>query len=318
MKILLVAEGEELKELKEELKNNKVINANKVDFIDLQGERSLDIYTKIKNKIKQDSFNTLAINIHHLHIKNDISLFYELLLEKVNILDFADLYEEVFDRIPLQNIDASWFFSNLYNKENKFYEKTKRVLDLTITVPAFIISLIFYPIVFIAIKIQDGGKVFYTAERVGRNNKVFKIYKFRSMTDKKVEEIDVASKGEAHRVTRFGNFIRKTRIDELPQLINVLKGELSLIGPRPEFPALVKEYTNQIPFYSIRHTIVPGLSGFAQIYQDHKSVPKFGIATNATKTKLSYDIYYLKHRSTMMDISLIIRTIRILLGKTGL
>lgn len=318
IKVLLIAEGVELRELEEELKNNKVINAKKVDSLDLKSHHPLDIYTKIKNKIEKEGYNTLAINIHHLHIKNDISLFYELLLEKVNIIDFADLYEEVFDRIPLQNIDASWFFSNLYNKENKFYEKVKRTLDLIVSVPAFMISLVFYPLVLIAIKIQDGGGIFYTAERIGKNNKIFKIYKFRSMTEKKISDIDVASKEERNRVTRFGNFIRKTRIDELPQLINIIKGDLSLIGPRPEFPALVQEYTNQIPFYSIRHTIVPGLSGFAQIYQEQKTVPKFGIATDATKIKLSYDIYYLKHRSIIMDLSLIIKTIKILLGKTGL
>jgi lipopolysaccharide/colanic/teichoic acid biosynthesis glycosyltransferase len=138
------------------------------------------------------------------------------------------------------------------------------------------------------------------------------------MTEMRNNNIDVTSKEEKSRVTRFGDFIRKTRIDELPQLINIIRGDLSLIGPRPEFPALVREYTNQIPFYSIRHTVVPGLSGFAQIYQDQKSVPKFGIATDATKIKLSYDIYYLKHRSIMMDLSLIIKTIKILLGKTGL
>lgn len=318
IKVLLIAEGLELKELEEELKNNKVINAKKVDSIDLKDHHSLDIYTKIKNKIEKDGYNTLAINIHHLHIKNDVSLFYELLLEKINIIDFADLYEEVFDRIPLQNIDASWFFSNLYNKENRFYEKTKRVVDLAVSIPVFLISLIFYPIVYLAIKIQDGGGIFYTAERIGKSNKVFKIYKFRSMTEMRNNNIDVTSKEEKSRVTRFGDFIRKTRIDELPQLINIIRGDLSLIGPRPEFPALVREYTNQIPFYSIRHTVVPGLSGFAQIYQDQKSVPKFGIATDATKIKLSYDIYYLKHRSIIMDLSLIIKTVKILLGKTGL
>ena len=317
-KILLVASGSELMELKEELDNNKILNTKKVDFIDLSIYRDLDLFTKIKPKIREGGFNMLAINMHHQYVKNDIALFYELFLENINVINFADLYEEVLGKIPLENIDAGWFFNNLYNKQNKFYIKMKRFLDLILALPVFCISLIFYPVVFIFLKIQDKGSIFYISERVGRDNKPFKLYKFRSMTDVRNENIDVASKSESTRVTKFGEFIRKTRIDELPQLINVIKGEISLIGPRPELPKLVTEYSNQIPFYGIRHTITPGLSGYAQIYQDPKSVPKFGLSTDGTRLKLSYDIYYLKHRSILLDISLMIKTVKILIGKTGL
>ena len=318
IKILLVAEGQELEDLKNEIENNKIINATKVEKIDLKEDRDLHLYTKIKNKITDGEFNILAINMYHPHIKNVIALFYDLFLEKKGVINFADLYEEIFEKIPLENIDASWFVNNLYPKNNNFYEKIKRFVDLFLSLPAFTISLIFYPFVYILLKIQDKGSIFYTAERLGKNNQTFKIYKFRSMTNITNEDIDVASKDESKRVTSFGSFLRKTRIDELPQLINVIKGDLSLIGPRPEFPKLVKEYSNQIPFYGIRHTITPGLSGYAQIYQDQESVPKFGLAIDATKEKLSYDIYYLKHRSLLLDISLMIKTIKILIGKTGL
>lgn len=191
-------------------------------------------------------------------------------------------------------------------------------MDLLISVPAFFISLIFYPFVYLGLKLQDGGGLFYISERVGKDGEIIEIYKFRSMTNLKNNEIDSTSKNEANRVTKFGRFLRKTRIDELPQLINIINGELSLIGPRPETPALVREYSNQIPFYGIRHTILPGLSGYAQIYQEQKSVPKFGLATDATKEKLSFDIYYLKHKSPLLDMSLILRTVKNLIGKSGL
>lgn len=316
MKILLVAEGKELYELEEELKNNKIIDTRRVESIDMEKEAGLALYTKIKNIVEEKNFNLIAINMHHNHIKNNIELFYELLLDKKDVINFADLYEEVFAKIPLKNIDAGWFFSNLYDKKNKIYDISKRIFDVILSLLAFIVSLIFYPFVFLIIKIQDGGSIFYISNRVGKDGKEFKLYKFRSMTD--VKDIDVVSKSEATRVTRFGNFLRKTRIDELPQLINVIKGDLSLIGPRPEFPQLVKEYSNQIAFYGIRHTIVPGLSGYAQIYQEQKEVPKFGLATDATKEKLSYDIYYLKHRSFMLDLSLIIKTMKTLIGRTGI
>ena len=316
IKILLVAEGKELYELEEELKNNKIIDTIRVESIDIEKEPGLDLYTRIKNAVEKNDFNVIAINMHHSHIKNNIELFYELILDKKDVINFADLYEEVFAKIPLKNIDAGWFFSNLYDKKNKIYDISKRSFDIILSVLAFIVSLIFYPFVFLIIKIQDGGSIFYISNRVGKDGKEFKLYKFRSMTD--VKENNVASKDEANRVTRFGNFLRKTRIDELPQLINVIKGNLSLIGPRPEFPQLVKEYSNQIAFYGIRHTIVPGLSGYAQIYQDQKEVPKFGIEKDKSEDKLSYDIYYLKHRSFLLDLSLMVRTVKVLIGKTGL
>ena len=316
IKILLVAEGKELYELEEELKNNKIIDTIRVESIDIEKEPGLDLYTRIKNAVEKNDFNVIAINMHHSHIKNDIELFYELLLDKKDVINFADLYEEVFEKIPLKNIDAGWFFSNLYDKKNKIYDISKRSFDIILSVLAFIVSLIFYPFVFLIIKIQDGGSIFYISNRVGKDGKEFKLYKFRSMTD--VKENNVASKDEAKRVTGFGDFMRKTRIDELPQLINVIKGNLSLIGPRPELPELVKEYSNQIAFYGIRHTIVPGLSGYAQIYQDQKEVPKFGIEKDKSEDKLSYDIYYLKHRSFLLDLSLMVRTVKVLIGKTGL
>lgn len=313
-KILLVAEGKELKELEKEIKHNEILNVEKVISLDLASEITLE---EIKNRVKNENFNMLAINMHHTKIKNNISFFYEFLLEKVEVVNFADLYEEILQKVPLENIDAGWFFNNLYGKKNKFYENSKRILDLYLSLPIFLISLIIYPIIFLILKAQDGGSLFYISERIGKDGIPFKVYKFRSMTDIKEKEIDVTSKNEEKRITKFGKFLRKTRIDELPQLINIVIGNLSLIGPRPEIPPLVKEYSEQISFYGIRHTVTPGLSGFAQIYQEQKEVPKFGIATDATKEKLSYDIYYLKHRSFLMDLSLMIKTVRNLLGRSG-
>lgn len=314
--LLIVATGLELKELTEEISNNKILNIKSLETLDLSEHQSLDLYSQIKNKILEGHFNMLAINMQNAYIKNSISLFYELLLLKVEVMNFADLYEEVLGKIPLENIDAGWFFNNLYNKKNKFYEKVKRGLDLVLALPTFLISLIFYPLVYLALKLEDGGSLFYVAERVGRDNQVFKLYKFRSMTE--LASVDVSSHEEKTRITRFGKFMRKTRLDELPQLINILKGELSFIGPRPEYPKLVREYSNQVPFYGIRHTVAPGLSGYAQVYQESKAVPKFGLSTEATKDKLSYDIYYLKHRSILMDISLVLKTLKTLLSKSGL
>ncbi len=308
--ILLVAKGKELNLLKEELKENKILNIKKIETFDLEENKDLDIYTKIKTKLKNENFDILAINLYHPHIKPSVQLFYELLLDKIEVLNFSTLYEEIMQKIPLENIDAGWFFNNFNQKDGRFYSFIKRILDLLISIPSFIISIPFYIFVFFGIKLQDGENIFYLSKRIGKDNKEFILYKFRSMKNTKSEE-------ERVRITSFGKFIRSTRIDELPQLINIIKGDMTLIGPRPETPTLFKEYSNQISFYGIRQSIKPGLSGYAQIYQEQNIVPKFGLEINATKDKLSYDIYYLKHRSLFMDISLILKTIKNIISKTG-
>ena len=341
LNILLVAEGQEILELKNEIENNKILNIKKIEILNLENLKADEnIFEKINQIINLDEnqiqknifenvldiknlknpkekFNIIAINLHHPLLKNNLHAFYNLYLQNIEIINFANLYEEILQKVPLENIDSGWIFDNLYNKKNLLYEKLKRVLDIILAFPVFLISLIFYPFVYLILKIQDNGSLFYTAERIGKNNKIFKFYKFRSMTPLKISEIDITNKQEKNRLTKFGKFMRKTRIDELPQLINILKGDLSFIGPRCEFPALVERYEKEISYYNLRHTITPGLSGYAQIYQERHTIPKYGEDVEGTRIKLSHDIYYIKHRSFLMDVSLIIKTIKNLLSKEG-
>ena len=162
-----------------------------------------------------------------------------------------------------------------------------------------------FVLVFIAIKLEDGGSIFYFQERVGVNGRIVRLSKFRSM-----------SEGGGEKITKCGRFLRKTRIDELPQLWSVLKGDLSLIGPRPEKPEFVALYERRIPYYNVRHLIKPGLSGWAQIHQDNP--PKYGVQYDETALKLSFDLYYVKHRSYILDLQIALQTIRTLLSRTGL
>ncbi|MBU1558085.1 sugar transferase, partial [Patescibacteria group bacterium] len=170
-------------------------------------------------------------------------------------------------------------------------------------------SLILYPFVFVAIKIEGGGPVFITQERIGQGNKIIKMVKFRSM---KVNDSGVWPTEEDQRITKVGKFIRKTRIDELPQLWNILKGDISLIGPRPDIIDLGKKLTKEIPYYTIRNLVKPGLSGWAQIKQD---VPPHSI--EETKVRLTYDLYYVKNRSFLLDFKIALKTIKTLLSRAG-
>ncbi len=186
-------------------------------------------------------------------------------------------------------------------------------MDIVVALPLLVVPVIVAPFAFVAMKLEDKGGLFSHQRRVGKNNKPIDLIKFRTMTigndggawDAKIYE---------NKVTKVGAFLRKTRLDEFPQLWNVLRGDLSLIGPRPEFPDAVKQYEKEIPFYSVRHLIKPGLSGWAQIYGEH---PHHGVDMTKTKNKLSYDLYYIKNRSFLTDLKIALHTIRELVSRKG-
>lgn len=237
-------------------------------------------------------------------------LVYDLMFDGVTYMDLSDFYEEVFEMIPLQIIDESWFLKNVSVTRRFVYDALKRIMDIVVAFPLALLSLVWYPIVYIAIKLEDKGPLFIFQNRVGEGDKLMRIMKFRSMS---VDDGGKWVTKNDDRITRVGRIIRKTRIDELPQLINVLRGDLSLIGPRPELPALVELYKNEIPHYHVRHMIKPGLSGWAQI---HHEVPPHSI--EETKVKLSYDLYYIKNRGLILDLKIAFATIKTLLSRTGI
>ncbi len=236
---------------------------------------------------------------------------YNLIFSGVKFIDMYKVYEDVFDREPLSLVRYNWFIENVSFTRKKTYDILKRTIDITVGLIVGIISIIFYPFVFIAIKLDDGGPVFITQERVGQNNILMKAYKFRSMSR---NETDLNKGIENNKVTRVGSFLRKTRIDELPQIWAVVRGRLSLIGPRPELPSGVTLYEKEIPYYAIRHLIKPGLSGWAQIYARHGH---HGVAREETKEKLAYDLYYIKNRSVILDLKIALKTIKTLVRVVG-
>lgn len=237
---------------------------------------------------------------------------YNLLSRGIRFVDAAELYEDVFGRVLLSRVSVGWIASNVSLFSHFLYDPLKRAMDIALALPAAIVSLALYPFIAAVIKWQDGGPVFYRQARVGAHERPLIMVKFRSMTGADQGAEVLRSKLA---VTPLGRFLRRTRLDELPQLWSVVKGDLSLIGPRPEFPALVAQYTANIPFYGIRHLVRPGLSGWAQIYHDNH--PHHGEAVEATREKLSYDLYYLKHRSLLLDLIIAMKTIAKLFTRSG-
>ena len=251
-----------------------------------------------------------------MHNEKSAKSLYEVLALGVSIIDFPYFYEVLMGRVPVSIITKLWFLENLMEINKRFFEFFKRFFDILGVFVLGAPSLLFYPFVILAIKSESKGPAFIKQERVGKNGKVFKIIKFRSMvalspSGLAEENNAIWSQKEDKRITKIGKFIRTARIDELPQLWNVLKNEMSFIGPRPERPEFIKELEEKVPHYSMRHLVKPGLSGWAQINLS------YGASVEYALKKLQYDLYYIKNRSLTLEAVIALKTIFIMMSRQG-
>lgn len=310
---ILIGSGTEMHELLQEVNTNSRYGMHFISSIDLVEVEAVDFQHEIIDRIYSEGVTTMVIDTTDEKVLPILPRLYNLIFSKVRFIDMHKVYEDIFDRVPLSLVQYGWFLENISVTRKFAYETLKRVMDIAITLPLFAVTLILMPCMALAIKLDDGGKIFIHQERIGKDNKPLAIVKYRTMgADARDEQV----LNDSHNyVTRVGNFLRKSRIDELPQLWNVLRGDLSLIGPRPELPALVKHYQEEVSFYNIRHLIKPGLSGWAQIYHDEH--PHHGANVEATRVKLSYDLYYLKNRSFVLDLTIALKTIKTFVMRAG-
>jgi exopolysaccharide biosynthesis polyprenyl glycosylphosphotransferase len=232
----------------------------------------------------------------------------------LDIIRMPPMYEELLGRVPVHHLESDWVIRSFVDdlRVSGFYEILKRLRDLVGGLVGITIFLLILPLAALATVVDSGLPIFYSQKRLGRGAREFTIYKFRTMRQ------DAESDGRAHlteendpRVTRVGNFMRKTRLDEFPQFMNVLGGEMSLVGPRAERPELVAHFQRRIPFYRARLLVKPGLTGWAQVSHGYVST------VEDTAVKLEYDLYYIKHRNLMMDIAIVLQTIGTVFGLRG-
>ena len=231
-------------------------------------------------------------------------------LQYYNYLEFYETYE---NKLPISHLSPKWFLENtgfeIYH--NNFNLKAKRLLDLLF---AMLIGIFAAPVIILAaiiVKLESKGPIFFIQERIGEGNKKFNIVKFRSMTtDAEKDGPQWASKND-NRVTKFGKIMRATRIDELPQLWNVLRGEMSFVGPRPEREFFIQQLEKEIPYYNLRHTVKPGLTGWAQVMYP------YGASVEDAYRKLQYDLYYIKHHSIPFDVKVLLKTVTIVIFGKG-
>lgn len=233
----------------------------------------------------------------------------EAKLKAIEVIDLSEMYQRLKGRIPVRLIeDENWFLKTKgFNAvSNLFIGKIKRFLDFSTSALVLLLSLPLWPFIALLIKIDSKGHVFYSQNRVGQHESIFSLHKFRSMIEGAEEDEPLWAKKNDQRITRIGWFLRRLHLDELPQLWNVLRGEMSLVGPRPERPEFVGALKSQIPYYSLRHFVKPGLTGWAQINYPYAA------SMEDSREKLEYDLYYISHMSLLFDLKMLIKTGQIL------
>jgi len=280
---------------------------------------NLDIYTNlqtIRPLITNKKINLVVVTPELRADAEAMRELYELLFWPVSIIDLFSFYETITGRIHPATFSEGWFLEHLKGDKHLIYQRMRMIFDYFVGAILGAVCILLFPFIFIAIKLNSRGPVIIKQERVGLYGEHFKLYKFRSMyalsPDGSAETggYEFAQKNDK-RITGVGRLLRKTRLDELPQAWNLLKGDVSFIGPRPERPEIVADLTAQMPYYPLRHVVKPGLTGWAVIYQNYTDTLEKSLQ------KLQYDLYYIKNRSFLLDLAILLRTANMLVRFMG-
>lgn len=264
------------------------------------GFRSLGYLTEDDLVQKPLAKNSGIVVPDDLHARPDVlKKLYQLRTSGVSFYGYRELYEQLLRRVHLSELDEGWFLENVDYRTLRFYNLVKRAVDLLAGSLGLLVFLASYPLVGLLIKLTSKGPVLFVQERVGQGGSVFKVYKYRTMSGGRT---DTWTEKNDPRITPVGGFLRKSRLDELPQSINLLLGNMSLVGPRPEQVHIVERLRAEVPFYDERHLVKPGLTGWAQLNVYASSVEE-------TRLKLQYDLYYIKHRGFWFDLEIILKTV---------
>lgn len=232
-------------------------------------------------------------------------------LTGVRVEDAATMYERITGKILIDDIKPSWLIFSDGFRASRLTRTMKRGFDILVATIGLILAAPLMALTALAVRLDSPGPVFYCQERVGKNGRPFTLSKFRSMRVDAEQGTPIWAKDKDDRVTRVGRFIRMTRLDEMPQLWNVLRGDMSCVGPRPERPFFVEQLAAQVPFYNTRHVVRPGVTGWAQVKY------RYGASVEDAREKLRYDLYYIKHQSIMFDFTILIDTVKVVLFRQG-
>lgn len=293
-----------------------IISNNETDkniYPDLFFGKSIE---EIKSQNQNRPINLIVLSPHLTNDEGLLKNLYRSLFEQISIISLADFYQTVMARIPPFTFSEGWFIAHLQEQQKKVFDRMKILADYLFGIIIGLFFIITYPFIFLAIKINSKGSVFFSQKRIGRQGLSFTIYKYRTMKSlaadgsAETQGPQYASTSDT-RITGVGKFLRATRLDEIPQFINILRGEMSMIGPRPERPEFVEQLTQKMPYYPLRHLIKPGLTGWAQLHRSYYGTIEENLQ------KLEYDLFYVKNRGFVLDLSIVLHTINTVLRMKG-
>lgn len=318
-KALLLGEGEELDELVQEVNSNTRYGFSFERILTTDLLEGPDVERRLTEMLDREGISMIVADQGNARVIPLIPLFFRMAFSsrEVRFMDLQTMYESIFDRMPLSLLRYDWFLAHLSHSSHPLYDIIKRGIDIVGAALCSLALFVLFPFVWAAIKLEDRGPIFLTQERMGTFGAVMKVYKFRTMSASQSEN-GVWIGESTNKVTKVGAFLRKTSIDELPQVLNILKGEMSMIGPRNDLTVLAERLGKEIPFYAVRTITKPGITGWAQTHQHYAPGKISPQSVEETKTRLAYDLFYIKHRSLLLDINIALRTIKTLLSRFGI
>jgi sugar transferase (PEP-CTERM system associated) len=320
--ILIVGTGEVARQVGAEVNRNERLGFHLVGFIsphrknenDSTGNHGdvLGNHLEMQEIIRKHDVSKVVVAITERRGEYPVKEMLNLRVSGCPILEWPGFFEKISGRIPIDSLAPSFFIFNEGFRKSRFLLWLRRVVSVVIAGMALLLLSPLFIVVAIVIKLDSPGNVIYSQIRVGQHGRPIRIYKFRSMrNDAEVNGDAVWAVENDPRITRVGNFLRKSRIDELPQLFNVLVGELEFVGPRPERPEFVEKLQEQIPYYALRHTVKPGLTGWAQVMFHYSGT------IDESKEKLQYDLFYIKNMSLKLDLLILFHTVKIVILGRG-
>ncbi len=299
-KVLLIGSGEDMEEFDKIISDNPQLGykvEKKIESLD--GNEILDL----DDLTKEHGVNTVIINPNIGSAKKVFEQLYKNLSLGIEVVDLTTAYELILKKSPVSEVQKLWLITTI-SKNRSVYEKIKRPIDFVLAIILFIILFPLMMVIYTLIKITSKGPGIYSQIRLGKNEIKINIYKFRTMIANSEKNGPQWAKEKDPRTTLIGSLLRYTHLDELPQLINIIKGEVSFVGPRPERPEFVEKLKEEISYYDVRHLVTPGLTGWAQINY------RYGSSVKDAQAKLQYDIYYIKHRGLSFDFLVTLKTIK--------
>jgi len=319
---LLLADGPEAIELVDEINNNDRYNYYFVRIIDEKTAAGTeDFQNKLLSLIEKEKIQIIVANPNGQYITAVLPKIFDLafLRFKFTFLDFYKVYEDTFDRVPLSALRYEWFITHVSQSKSIVYDFTKRVIDIGGSLILGLILIMMLPFIYLALRLEGKGELFISQERIGQFNKPVTVYKIRTMTENRSASATWTAEDakEGNVVTKVGAVLRKLSIDELPQVWTILKGEMSLIGPRNDIKGLGERLAAEIPYYNIRNFVKPGVTGWAQTHQYYSGNNISPQSLDESKIRLAYDLYYVKNRSLLIDVDVALRTFKTLLSRFG-